>query len=149
MTKKVASLKMLPKAVNYLKYKLIKPKAVVNCYTPQIVGVMMTYKCNLRCGYCGLVKSGLVNEEKSEMTLDIIKRAFTHPILKNAVLVDLLGGEPLLCNDFIEIVAFLSSCGHLTNTSTNGLLLADKIADLKKAGITRINVSIYPENIDI
>jgi len=149
MAMKTASPKMLPKAVNYLKYKIKKPSSVVNCYTPQIVGLSLINKCNLRCGYCGLTRDNTFDEEKSEMTIDMVKSAFSHSLLKNAILVDLLGGEPLLCNDFIEIVAFLSSCGYLTNTSTNGLLLSDKISGLKKAGITRINVSIYPENLNV
>ena len=60
--------------------------------------------------------------------------------------MDLLGGEPLLVKDLEDIVRFLSRRGHITNTSTNGLLLADRIAGLKKAGISRINVSLYEAN---
>jgi len=148
MARKATSLKIVPKSLNYLKYRFYKQKPVAKHYTPQIVGLMTTQKCNLRCGYCGLAREGIL-EGKSEMTIDFIKSAFSHPLLKNVILVDLLGGEPLLCNDIIEIVAFLSSRGCLINTSTNGLLLADKIVSLKEAGITRINVSIYPENINI
>jgi len=83
------------------------------------------------------------------MTIGIVKSVQSHPLLRNAILFDLLGGEPLLCNDLTEIVAFLASCGYLTNITTNGLLLANKISDLKKAGISRIGVSVYPENINI
>lgn len=43
------------------------------------------------------------------MAIDMEKSMFSHPLLKNAILIDLLGGEPLLCNDFTEIVAFLAS----------------------------------------
>jgi MoaA/NifB/PqqE/SkfB family radical SAM enzyme len=146
---RAASPKMLPMAANYLKYKLIKPKAVVTCYTPQIVGLMMTNKCNLRCSYCAFARDGVLDEKKSEMTIGIVKSMFPHPLLNNAVLFDLIGGEPLLCSDLIEIVAFLAGRGHLTNIVTNGISLADKISGLKKAEIARINVSIYPENIKV
>jgi len=64
MSKRAVSPKMLPKAINYLKYKLNKPTPVVNCYTPQIVGLMMINQCNLRCGYCGLTRDGILDEEK-------------------------------------------------------------------------------------
>ena len=57
-----------------------------------------------------------------------------------------MGGEPLLVKDLDAIVAYLTENGHLTNTSTNGLLLADRIGDLKRAGISRINVSLYDKN---
>ena len=149
MAGKITSFKLLPKAANYLKYKMIKPKARVSCYTPQIAALQSTNQCNLRCGYCRLTRDGIFDEKKQEMTIEMVQKIFSHPLLKNAVLVDILGGEPLLCNDFINIVAFLSSRGYLTNFSTNGLLLANKVMDLKKAKITRINVSIYPENINL
>jgi MoaA/NifB/PqqE/SkfB family radical SAM enzyme len=126
----------------------MKKCSEIKYYTPQIVGVMLINRCNLQCNYCGLVIDGVLKAPKEEITLEIIKKAFVHKLLKNALLVDLLGGEPLLCNDLIPIVKFLSSRGFLTNTSTNGILLLDKIEELKKAGITRINVSIYPDNFD-
>jgi MoaA/NifB/PqqE/SkfB family radical SAM enzyme len=142
-------LKMLPKFVNYTKYKLKKLTPVVKSYTPSLVNLNLINRCNLRCSYCGLANDGVFDEEKKEMTIDTVKTIFSHPLLKKALLVDLLGGEPLLCKDIIKITAFLSSSGYLTNIITNGLLLPDKISDLKKAGITSINVSIYPKNTNM
>ena len=149
MVKKVRLPFIIPKAWNYLKYRIFRKLPIVKCYTPQIVSVMLINRCNLQCDYCGFVKDGLFKQPKHEMTLEIIKKIFSHKLCKNSLLVDLLGGEPLLCKDFIHIVKFLSTNGYLTNTSTNGLLLANHIKELKDAGITRINVSIYPENLEI
>jgi len=140
---------MLPKLVNYAKRKLRKPMPVVKYYAPQIVTLMMINRCNLRCKFCGYANEGVLDGEKWEMTLDSARTIFSHQLLKRALVVDLVGGEPLLCNDLTEIIAFLASHGYLTNLVTNGLLLADKISDLKKAGITSVNVSIYSENIDM
>ena len=109
----------------------------------------MTNRCNLRCNYCNASKSLDYDKETStqEMTLEKMQEAFRTPFLKNALLVDLLGGEPLLVPEIEEIVGFLKTAGHLTNMSTNGLLLPKRINGLKKGGITRINVSIYPTNL--
>jgi MoaA/NifB/PqqE/SkfB family radical SAM enzyme len=103
----------------------------------------------LSCNYCGAVKDGAFKEPKYEMTIEMAQQLFSHKYLKRCLLVDLLGGEPLLCKDIVPIVKFLSSKGFLTNFSTNGLLLADKIEGLKEAGITRVNVSIYPGNFKV
>ena len=149
MALKVSFPGMLPKLVNYVKRKMIKPTPVVKYYTPQIANLLMINRCNLRCKFCGYANEGVLDGEKSEMTLDSVRTMFSHPLLKNALVVDLAGGEPLLCNDLTEIIAFLASHGYLTNLVTNGLLLADKISGLKNAGITSVNVSIYSENIDM
>jgi MoaA/NifB/PqqE/SkfB family radical SAM enzyme len=142
-------LRRIPKLVNYAKRKLTKPTPVVKYYVPQAVSLGMINRCNLRCKFCGHANEGILDEEKSEMTLDSVRTIFSHPLLKNALIVDLVGGEPLLCNDLTEIIAFLAYNGYLTNVVTNGLLLADKISDLKKAGVTSINVSIYSESINV
>ena len=143
----------LKKVANYLRYKLSKPLPVVPCekYTPQIVHVMMTNRCNLRCNYCNASKSLEYGAATStqEMNLEKMREAFRSPLLKNALLVDLLGGEPLLVPEIEEIVGFLKSSGHLINMSTNGLVLLKHIEGLKRNGITRINVSIYPTNLTI
>jgi len=149
MVKKIKSPFIIPKAWNYFKYRIFRKSPAVKCYTPQIVSVMLINRCNLQCNYCGFVKDGIFKEPKQEMTLEIIKTVFSHKLCKNALLVDLLGGEPLLCKDLVYIVKFLAGNGYLTNISTNGLLLANTAKELKDAGISRINVSIYPENSEI
>lgn len=83
---------------------------------------------------------------EDDAILDRVKRIFENPLFARCLLVDLLGGEPLLVKDLDRIVAYLAGRGHITNISTNGLLLADRITDLKSAGISRINVSLYDAN---
>ncbi|MBI4650515.1 radical SAM protein [Candidatus Desantisbacteria bacterium] len=139
------------KAWNYLKYRSMQRKAVMSLkrYTPQIACLCVTMRCNLKCGYCAAAK--ILQKEKdkwreSEATLPKVRQIFTNPLFSNCLLVDLQGGEPLLVNDFDRIVSYLAKRGHIINTSTNGLLLADRITDLKRAGISRINVSLYDAN---
>lgn len=154
MLKRLRPLRAAPNVYNYTKYRCLKRKVVTSLqrYTLQIGALLITLRCNLNCGYCTAAKNiqeGRINWREKEATLEKVKRIFTNPLFSNCLLVDLLGGEPLLAEDFDRIVAYLTERGHMTNTSTNGLLLGDRIADLKRAGISRINVSLYEDNRSI
>jgi MoaA/NifB/PqqE/SkfB family radical SAM enzyme len=151
MLKKMRSLQAAPKVWNYAKYRCLPRKAVTSSrrYTPQIASLLLTARCNLNCGYCNaakILREGNGDWRENEATLEKVQLIFANPLFANCLLVDLLGGEPLLINDLERIVAYLAKRGHLTNTSSNGLLLADRITDLKRAGISRINISLYDAN---
>ena len=140
-----------PKVWNYLKYRSLPREArtAVGRYAPQIASVIVTKRCDLACEYCSA--ANMMNARgpvwrESEATIEKIERIFANPLFANCLLVDLLGGEPLLVDDLEAIVAYLAKHGHLVNMATNGLLLAGRIAGLKRAEITRINVSLYDAN---
>ena len=138
-----------PKVWNYIKYLCLKRKAVtpIRKYTPQIVLLLLTMRCNLNCGYCNLAKMRKEGEStENEASLEKIKLIFKNPLFANALYVDLAGGEPLLIKDLDRIIAYLTKRGHITNIATNGLLLKERIVSLKRAGLSRINVSIYDQN---
>ena len=154
MSMKIRPLRAAPKVWNYTKYRCLRRKAVtsVQRYTPQIGQLLLTMRCNLDCGYCSAARirhEGKENWRENEANLEKVKCIFANPLFANCLLADLMGGEPLLVKDLDSIVAYLTKRGHITNTSTNGLLLADRIADLKRAGISRINVSLYDANRSI
>ncbi|MDD5449030.1 MAG: radical SAM protein [Candidatus Omnitrophica bacterium] len=111
--------------------------------------MLVTLRCNLDCGYCSVARishEGKADLWEREATLEKVKCIFANPLFANCLLVDLLGGEPLLVEDLGCIIAYLTERGHITNISTNGLLLAQRIAELRQAGVSRINVSIYDTN---
>lgn len=139
------------KVWNYLKYRSFPREARTahRRYAPQIASVIVTKRCNLACDYCSA--ANMMNARgpvwrESEATLEKIERIFSNPLFANCLLVDLLGGEPLLVDELEAIVAYLVKRGHMVNFATNGLLLAGRIAGLKRAGISRINVSLYDTN---
>jgi len=151
MGRKMHPLGAAPKVWNYLKYRAF-PKEVtpsVRAYAPQIASVIITKRCNLACDYCSA--ANMMNARgpiwrDSEATVEKIERIFSNPLFSNCLLVDLLGGEPLLVDELEAIVAYLAKRGHMVNFATNGLLLAGRIDGLKRAGISRINVSLYDTN---
>ncbi len=151
MLGKIPPGKTLGRLYNYAKYRCLSRRPVTSVlrYAPQIGALLLTKRCNLHCSYCNTAKAlkeGNGNWRQSEATLDQTKAILASPLFKHCVLIDLLGGEPLLVNDVDRIVAYLTEQGYMTNMSTNGMLLAERIADLKRAGLSRMNVSLYREN---
>ena len=154
MGRRLEPLSAAPKVWNYLKYRSLQrvARTSIRRYTPQIASVMLTKRCNLACEYCNV--GNLINQKgamwrETEATLAKIQRIFSNPLFGNCLLVDLLGGEPLLVDELEEIVAFLVKRGHIVNMATNGLGLIKRIDGLNRAGISRINVSLYDTNLHL
>ncbi len=104
----------------------------------------VTDRCNMRCFYCmpkeGIVKKGHDAVLSYEELLLIAGTAVGIGIEK----IRITGGEPLVRNGivgFLEQLARIPGLRHLALT-TNGLLLAEMAADLYRAGVQRLNVSL-------
>lgn len=110
--------------------------------------ISLTDNCNLRCIYCTPEKLSQKKEEKLlfEDLQKIIRVAKDIGIKK----IRLTGGEPLLRKDLCEIIKEIkkSEIDEIYIT-TNGILLEEKIKDLKEVGLMGINVSLdtLDENI--
>lgn len=151
MARKIRPFKAAPKVLNYIKYRTSPRQAQtsVTKYSPQIAGLLLTKRCNMSCSFCNVAT--FMHDKSTawrtlEGDLDKVRKIFSTPLFSNALLVDILGGEPLLVKELPAIVDFLSRRGHLTNITTNGLLLAKRVQELKDAGISRINISVYEDN---
>ena len=109
--------------------------------------ISVTDRCNFRCVYCMpkevfgrdfqfLSRAELLSFEEIER----LTRAFyRHGVRK----VRLTGGEPLVRREVEKLVALLARLPGLDLTmTTNGLLLPQKAAALKAAGLKRITVSL-------
>ena len=104
----------------------------------------VTDRCNMRCFYC-MPKEGIIKKEHGtilsyEELLLIAETAIGLGIEK----IRITGGEPLVRTGivgFLERLARIPGLRHLALT-TNGLLLVKMAADLYKAGVQRLNVSL-------
>ena len=106
--------------------------------------VSVTNKCNLRCIYCHpLGDFGFVEKQQVLTNQELLRivRLFTQCGIKK---VRLTGGEPLLRDDIDELVDGFSSIDGIKDLSitTNGIFLGSLAADLKAAGLQRVNISI-------
>lgn len=104
----------------------------------------VTDRCNLRCFYC-MPKEGITKREHGailsyEELLLIAETAVSLGIEK----IRITGGEPLVragLVGFLEKLSAIPGLRHLALT-TNGLLLPEMAADLYRAGVQRLNVSL-------
>lgn len=112
----------------------------------QTLVLSVTYKCPIKCKYCG-VNAGPHRKEK--MSLQMIMRLLdeAHAIGSVEVVV-FTGGEPfLLGDDLYSAVEYASKLGFLTRIVTNAYWATSRdkalhvISGLKDSGLTELNYS--------
>ena len=107
----------------------------------------LTYRCNLQCPYCYVGNSRNKKELSTDDWYSIIKQIPWYSF------VTLVGGEPLIRTDFIDILMRTSqkTFGKL-NVVSNGILIDEDIADaFVKSKMMLLSVSLdgYGKNHDI
>lgn len=104
----------------------------------------VTDRCDMRCSYC--MPQGFSDYEEPEdwLTFDEIERVVASFARMGTSRFRITGGEPLLRRDLSGLATRLARLSGVTDMSlsTNGTQLAHHAADLKAAGITRLNVSL-------
>ncbi|MBC8140263.1 MAG: GTP 3',8-cyclase MoaA [Armatimonadetes bacterium] len=106
--------------------------------------VSLTDRCNLRCVYC-MPEEGVPYENLDNvLSFDEIERVVR--VLATAGLrkVRLTGGEPLVRKNVPELAARLNATPGVREVTltTNGILLPRYAADLRRAGVSRVNISM-------
>jgi GTP 3',8-cyclase len=106
--------------------------------------ISVTDRCNLRCIYC-MPSSGvplLPHRPDTVIRGDpaVVRATAEVGISK----IRLTGGEPLVRARLPELVGMLSRVPGIEEVSltTNGILLRKHARELKKAGLTRVNISL-------
>lgn len=106
--------------------------------------ISVTDRCNLRCVYC-LPAEGFTPTDRTEILQfgEIIRLAkiFAGMGINK---IRLTGGEPLVRRGLDQLISGLAEIDRIKTIAltTNGVLLAEQAATLKKAGLTRLNVSL-------
>jgi cyclic pyranopterin phosphate synthase len=100
--------------------------------------VSLTPKCNLSCIYCHREGENGSKESLSAPDIAEVLRVAASFGIRS---VKFTGGEPILRQDLTEIIKSVPT-GMESSLTTNGTLLAGIAADLKQAGLRRVNVSI-------
>lgn len=101
--------------------------------------VSVTKRCNLNCSYCGAKNEA--GEELTPVQIEKIVRAFSGCGINK---VRLTGGEPLVRQDICEIAERISRIDGIKKLAltTNGIFLRKYAEELKKSGVTAINISL-------
>ena len=112
-------------------------------HTVGYLRVSLTDRCNYRCLYC-MPEAGVDLVPKADvLTFEEVERLVAVMMRFGVRRVRLTGGEPTVRKDVVELVARLAALGldDLAMT-TNGERLVELAAPLRKAGLSRLNVSI-------
>jgi len=98
---------------------------LLDAKVPLFCGHKVTYNCNLRCKMCPFWKRSS-RDSTLEQEKAILKRVYDC----GACGIAFEGGEPLLRNDLVEILAFSRSLPLHTSIITNGTLLESRIDEI-------------------
>ena len=112
--------------------------------THDYLRISVTDRCNLRCIYCmgedGVEQLRHQDILSYEEIINVVKAGAELGISK----IRLTGGEPLVRKNLVQLVALIREVPGIKDLAltTNGILLSDQAADLKKAGLDRVNISL-------
>ncbi|OQA33872.1 MAG: Cyclic pyranopterin monophosphate synthase [Betaproteobacteria bacterium ADurb.Bin341] len=112
--------------------------------------ISVTDRCNLRCYYCMPPEGVPLFCHEDLLSLEEIQEFVAVAVELGVDKVRLTGGEPLLRRGIVALVKMLAEIPGIRDLAmtTNGTLLDRYAADLRAAGLMRVNVSMdsaFPE----
>ena len=121
-------------------YHLVKAR-FLRVKFPHAIQFNITFKCNQHCTYCGIYK-----ENRPEMTTDQVCNMIDEFVEIGTSRLSITGGEPLLREDFTEVVKYARKKGLFVSLATNGSLIEKHIDGLKY--VNSVNMTLDgPESI--
>lgn len=106
--------------------------------------ISVTDRCNLRCRYCMPEEGIRLLRHEDILSFDEIA-GFTRAAVGLGInKIRLTGGEPLVRKGIVTLVKMIAAIEGIDDLSmtTNGTLLKSFAADLKNAGLHRVNISL-------
>ncbi|WP_431198656.1 radical SAM protein [Mucilaginibacter sp. P25] len=104
----------------------------------------VTDRCNLRCFYC-MPEDGLNWLSRAElMTYEEMLRSCSLLVKMGIEKIRITGGEPFVRKDIMHLLTAISRLDGLKELglTTNGVLTAPYVPELKKIGVRSINLSL-------
>jgi cyclic pyranopterin phosphate synthase len=104
----------------------------------------VTDRCNLRCSYCIPAGGVRLLPRRDILSYEEFLRVAEAAVSLGIEKIRVTGGEPLVRKGIVQFLARLAripGLRHLALT-TNGLLLPDKAAELRDAGVRGLNISL-------
>jgi len=106
--------------------------------------ISVTERCNLRCRYC-MPETGICKKRHEDMlTEDELIQAVEAAASLGITKLRITGGEPLVKKNIVSICRRAAAVEGIREVclTTNGVLLPGLAADLRAAGVTRLNLSL-------
>ncbi|MHC3748930.1 pyrroloquinoline quinone biosynthesis protein PqqE [Stutzerimonas stutzeri] len=108
----------------------------------------LTYRCPLQCPYC----SNPLDFARSHDELNTAEwiEVFRQAREMGAAQLGFSGGEPLVRQDLVELIAAARGLGYYTNLITSGIgLTEEKIASFADAGLDHIQISFQAADEEV
>ena len=109
------------------------------------IRLSVTDRCNIRCFYCMPETDAHFMPRDWLLTFEELHRLAELLVRRTGVRdIRLTGGEPLVRKELTVLIKMLSEIDGIEDLSmtTNGILLAEHAAELRAAGLRRVNVSL-------
>ncbi len=123
-----------------------RPRALIDSFNRRIdyLRVSITDRCDLRCQYCLPEDFKGFEEPANWLTHDEMARLIGLFVGFGVAKIRLTGGEPLTRRGVSELATKIAALDGVTDLaiSTNGTRLARHAAELRQAGVRRLNVSL-------
>ncbi len=106
--------------------------------------ISVTDRCNIRCFYCMPNENVRFRPRDEILTFEEITRFVSVVSQMGVRRLRLTGGEPLVRANLPRLVKMLADLPGIDDLAltTNGILLADQAAELRSAGLQRLNISL-------
>jgi MoaA/NifB/PqqE/SkfB family radical SAM enzyme len=119
-------------------YNLLESGKRLFDHKPLQCSLYLTDRCNLDCSYCTEYDNSKPHPKFEDLKVWIRKIREL-----GTMRIALVGGEPLLHPDVVEIVRFCRELGFATSLTTNGFLLTRKlVGELEEAGLQVMQISV-------
>jgi len=102
--------------------------------SPCAVSWSLTRKCNAHCVYCGYARND------SDMDTGKIFKIIDQLCAGGVRFISFTGGEILLRQDIKEIIEYTKAKGVFVKINTNGLILKDRIEDVKIVDVIHLSL---------
>lgn len=113
-------------------------RALTSRYHPLLAQMVVTRRCNLRCGYCNEY-----DDHSPPVPLERLLAQIEHLARFKTAAVTLTGGEPLLHPQLEEVIRAGRRHGMIVTMITNGFRLSrERIERLDAAGLQGMQISI-------
>ena len=104
---------------------------------PLVVCLNVTNRCNLKCAYC---YGDYPNRTARDFTKGQLFSLIEKLSRMGTRLIHVSGGEPLIRDDIADIIQKIKSKNMLCFMNTNGILIPDKIHEIKKLDAITISL---------
>lgn len=108
---------------------------------PNMMSFAVSDDCDMECKHCSFFE-GVADESKKMLSLTEAQQFIKDAQELGVSVISFTGGEPLLREDFCDILKTVDKNLSTTLMFTNGFKLAEKASELKKSGLDSVYISV-------